>query len=213
MTKYVVVDLEMCRVSKQRRKNVKIAKEIIQIGAVLLDEEFEVKDKFMTFVKPEYGVIDEYINNLTGICNEDLIGAPDLKHALEEFIAWLPEEVVLVSWSNNDKLQIFFEIDKKGLKVEGIEKLSDEWFDCQKEFAIKLKNKKEYRLSEALCISNVEYEEGSHNGLVDAINTAKLLKKVKTEAELKLCEYYFCDEDGDISFGFSLGSLLGGTVS
>ena len=37
---YLVIDLEMCRVKKLYRKTYKYASEIIQIGAVLLDEGF-----------------------------------------------------------------------------------------------------------------------------------------------------------------------------
>lgn len=37
---YLVIDLEMCRVNKFYRKSYKYISEIIQIGAVLLDEEF-----------------------------------------------------------------------------------------------------------------------------------------------------------------------------
>lgn len=36
---YLVIDLEMCRVKKLYRKTYKYASEIIQIGAVLLDED------------------------------------------------------------------------------------------------------------------------------------------------------------------------------
>ncbi len=38
---YLVIDLEMCKVPKDyRNKNYKYASEIIQIGAVLLDERY-----------------------------------------------------------------------------------------------------------------------------------------------------------------------------
>ena len=39
---YLVIDLEMCKVPKNYRgKNYKYASEIIQVGAVLLDEEYK----------------------------------------------------------------------------------------------------------------------------------------------------------------------------
>ena len=40
---YLEIDLEMCRVKKLYRKTYKYASEIIQIGAVLLDEGFNRK--------------------------------------------------------------------------------------------------------------------------------------------------------------------------
>ncbi len=43
---YLVIDLEMCKVPKHyRNKNYKYATEIIQVGAVLLDEEYEMIGK------------------------------------------------------------------------------------------------------------------------------------------------------------------------
>ena len=59
MSKYVVIDLEMCKVPKGFRRNTfGYSKELIQIGAVLLDETFDITDTFVTLVKPEYGLVD-----------------------------------------------------------------------------------------------------------------------------------------------------------
>lgn len=80
---YVVLDLEMCRVPKQyRNKKYKYANEIIQVGAVLLDEEYEIIGRINQYVHPEYGVIDHFISNLTGIQNNQVKHAPSLKEAL-----------------------------------------------------------------------------------------------------------------------------------
>ena len=40
---YLVIDLEMCKVPKHYRSELyKYANEILQVGAVLLDEEYEI---------------------------------------------------------------------------------------------------------------------------------------------------------------------------
>ena len=47
--RYVVIDLEMCDIPKNYRDQVHpYMKETIQIGAVLLDEGFNICDSFMT---------------------------------------------------------------------------------------------------------------------------------------------------------------------
>ena len=80
---YLVIDLEMCRVPKNyRSKKYKYAYEIIQVGAVLLDETYEVIAKLNQYVHPEYGVIDNFISNLTGIHANQVKNAPCLKEAL-----------------------------------------------------------------------------------------------------------------------------------
>ncbi len=59
---YLVIDLEMCRVPRDfRSKNYKYANETIQIGAVLLDDEFKRIGTLSQYVYPEHGVIDPYI--------------------------------------------------------------------------------------------------------------------------------------------------------
>ena len=52
---YVVVDLEMCGVPKNKRKQYKNKHEIIQIGAAVMDSDLNILDTFSQYVKPEFG--------------------------------------------------------------------------------------------------------------------------------------------------------------
>lgn len=52
---YLVIDLEMCRVSRDyRNKAYHYAYETIQIGAVLLNEEFKQVGTIREYVHPEH---------------------------------------------------------------------------------------------------------------------------------------------------------------
>ncbi len=196
MSKYVIVDLEMCRVPKgSKRESFKSACEIIEIGAVLLDNTYEVVDRFKTYVAPEYGEIDSYIQKLTGITKADTVNAPSTAEALELFVNWLPEDAVLVSWSDNDEKQIRKEVELKNLAIQGLEKYLDSWEDCQKTFSEKMNSPKNYRLSEALIIADIDYDENLHDGLVEAENTAMLFAKMKREPKLKLISCYMTEDD------------------
>ena len=86
---YLVIDLEMCRVKKLYRKTYKYASEIIQIGAVLLDEGFNRIATMCEYVNPKYGVLDNFIESMTGIKNRDIKQAPKLTEALEHLTDWL----------------------------------------------------------------------------------------------------------------------------
>ena len=100
MSKYVIVDLEMCNVPKGiKRDTYNWRNELIQIGAVVVDESLNITDEFMTLVSPEFGAIDNFIEKLTGISRKSVQGAPKAKEALEMFVSWLPNDAVLVSWS------------------------------------------------------------------------------------------------------------------
>lgn len=80
---YLVIDLEMCKVPRDyRSRSYKYANETIQIGAALLDEEFKRIGTLSQYVHPEYGVIDHFIEKLTGIRNSQVKKAPKLQEAL-----------------------------------------------------------------------------------------------------------------------------------
>lgn len=196
MSKYVIVDLEMCRVPKGlKREKFGNACELIEIGAVLLNDTYEIIDRFKTYVSPEYGEVDQYIQKLTGITKADTFGAPSTQEALESFVNWLPEDATLVSWSNNDEKQIRKEVELKNLEIPELGKYLDNWEDCQKTFSEKMNSLKKYRLSEALIIADIDYDENIHDGLVDAENTAMLFAKMKREPKLKLISCYITEDD------------------
>ena len=188
---YVIVDLEMCRVPLAKRtEEYPYRNEIIEIGAVLVNEKLKITDTFKTYVSPEFGVLDEYIQELTGIRNSNIENAPTLQEALKKFVEWLPDNAILVSWSDNDKYQMSDEMYYKYIDMPEFEKYIDSWEDCQEEFGERMNSPKVYKLSEALIIADLEYDENIHDALVDAQNTALLFIKMKSETTLKLSPYY-----------------------
>lgn len=208
---YVVIDLEMCEVPKANRNgNYRWANETIQIGAVMLNKEYEIVDEFMTYVSPEYGCISSRINKLTGISNKQVIDAPNMKTALKRFAEWLPENTFLVAWSENDEAQIKHEIKGKAIEFDGINKLTDNWMDCQETFSEIMNSKRRYNLEEALILSDIDYNSQFHDGLIDASNTALLFKKMNTEKEFSFNTYYLKSKEEPEKLTSTLGSLFAG---
>ena len=196
MSHYAVLDLEMCRVprkSKQEKKGLR--SELIQIGAVLLNEKYEKVDKFMTFVSSEYGRVDSFIEELTGISNDDIAGAPKFEEAVNAFFDWLPEDSFLVTWSECDKAQIEYEANFKEADIPKLNRFSERWIDCQKTFAEKVNNQRNYKLSEALILADIESVIGEHDALIDAENTALLFAKMEKEEVMTFNKYYSTAED------------------
>ena len=67
------MDLEFNNVPKSNAKRLKLKNEIIEIGAVKVDNEYNVLDRFRLMVKPEYNdVVDKKIFKLTSIQNKDV---------------------------------------------------------------------------------------------------------------------------------------------
>lgn len=198
MSKYIIVDFEMCKVPIATRKEKHCGSmELIQIGAVKLNEDYIIEDTFSTYVKPQYGIVDKFIQNLTGIETKDTQNAPSTEEALKNFVDWLPDDGILVSWSENDEIQIRSELECKNISIPELNKYLDGWIDCQKTFSDKIHSEKKYNLTEALNITGIDYEDGAHDGLVDANNTALLFSKMKNETKLNTVSCYITDENAE----------------
>ncbi len=207
MEKYVVMDLEMCRVPRENRKEkYHYHMELIQIAAVELDEKLNITGSFNTFVKPEFGSVDNAIQRLTGITRQDTKSAPYVKEALQAFIDWLPENAILVTWSQNDVEQITNELTYKNIVLPELSYYLNYYEDCQILFGQKMNRNKRYNLKEALSIANIDYDENIHNALVDSANTALLFSKIKQEPQFEVNQYYKTEDNADscmIQFPFS----------
>jgi len=182
----------MCMVPKGLKDNTyQKNHELIQIGAIKLDDALQEIDRYSAYVRPEYGYIDSFIENLTGITPDDVKEAPLFEEALKLFSDWIgEEEAVCVSWSDSDKNQFRSEMKHKGIENLRMMQLFDTWVDCQKLFGQKLKSRRNFSLEEALIASDILQEGRAHDGLTDAVNTAKLYRKILLEPEFSLREDY-----------------------
>ena len=189
MSKYVVIDLEMCKVPKGISKIKNIKNEIIQIGAALLDEELEITDHFSTFVKPQFGWVDTFIEKLTGIGTDNIKDAPGIEEATKALLDWMPEDAVMVSWSMTDRKQLERELKAKGITFEELDHLYETWIDSQQMFSEKVDAYRKYTLKEALIAADICVEGREHDGLADAWNTALLFAKMQNE-KFELNPYY-----------------------
>lgn len=208
---YVVIDLEMCRVKgKLYRKQYGRGTETIQIGAVLMDDDYEIKDQFMSYISPAYGHMDSFIKELTGISAGDLASAPSFADALSAFVSWIPEgDVTFVSWSMTDKSQLIHDMSIRGISDERLEQSMENWDDCQKAFDERLYYNRPTSLESALMIADIDTGRRSHDGLDDAWNTAVLFRKLRLEPEMKLNSYYAKAHNCvDERLTFSLGDLI-----
>lgn len=211
---YLVIDLEMCKVPKHyRNKKYKYANEIIQVGAALLDEEYEIIGRINQYVHPEYGVIDHFISNLTGIQNSQVKHAPCLQEVLLHMVDWLGDrEYKVYAWSDSDYSQLEHEIISKGLINSRIDDFmkKERWMDYQAVFGTRFEFDRAVSLEEALICCNIEVDGRLHDGLDDAINTAKLIRTLEMDKNFTICQYEPDTKEDKETFGFSLGDLFAG---
>ncbi len=212
MSQYVVVDLEMCRVPAYcRTEKFQCKNETIQIGAVLLDDSFTIIRSFDTYVYPEYGALDPFIEGLTGITYEQLAQAPLFSEAIQAFCDWLPQDVKFVEWSKTDLLQLCHELNGKQIPMHTLAVCNAEaWIDCQSLFSETVDSPRRYNLTEALNLTNIEYREGAHNGYVDAYNTALLFAQLNKNPDLLRKAYDQNMEGSGSGLTFLMGDLFNG---
>ncbi len=212
MANYIILDLEMCKVPGYlKTKEYRLKNEIIQIGAVKLNEAFEEVSRFSTFVKPHYGFVDTFIKDLTGITRANVSAAAELEDALKEFLNWIgADEAICVSWSMSDKYQIKKECEAKGIVNERLDEFFESWIDSQKIFTDKVRTGRVWNLTEAINASGIDPEGHAHDGLMDAVNTAALFRKLMTEEDFRMAEAYERVRYGesDERLCFSIGEML-----
>lgn len=198
---YLVIDLEMCKVPRDyRSKSYRYANETIQIGAVLLDDSFKRIGTLCQYVHPEHGVIDYFIENLTGIKNSQVKKAPKLDEALIHMIDWLGErDYKIYAWSESDRNQLLHEIKAKNMTDERIYAFmkAENWIDYQNVFTKRFELSRQLSLEEALGRAEIEPEGKFHDGLDDAVNTAYLIEKLELNPEYQLVSYEMPDKPSE----------------
>lgn len=183
--KHVVVDLEMNSLAKEYKEEKKLCgREVIEIGAVVLDDFYQEIGSFKTLVKPQYNdVISPYISRLTGITTDMVKNAPIFEEALKMFISWcsnMNDQVKIYQWSGSDSEQIINEIQFKQITLGTCDwEVLQGWEDFQKEYGEKLRLENSVSLKNAAMYAGIDMEGTEHDALDDARNTATLLKIVR----------------------------------
>lgn len=184
--KHVVVDLEMNPVSREFREvRRKLNEEVIEIGAVRLDENFQQEAEFQCYVKPEYGPIKKHITSLTGITQAMVADKKTYAACFQDFVDWVgKEETKIYSWSMSDIKQLRSECRYK-LPDFDIEWLNERWVDLQQEFDDRLGLHNSLALKHALGAMDHKFEGTQHTALADAINTSAILTLMQDDTKFK----------------------------
>ena len=173
----VFVDLEMHPIPRSFEQERQICtQEIIEIGAVMLDDDNEEVSSFCEFVRPAYVTkIYAKFRKLTGITTEDIEGAAGLPEVLPRFIEWCGDDYEIYSWSDSDIWQILNETRLRGLtEMPGLSYMFNHWRDFQQEFCELLHLEKVMNLGRAVTLAGLDFSGREHDGLADARTTSRL---------------------------------------
>jgi DNA polymerase III epsilon subunit-like protein len=217
---YIVFDLEfnMFFPFKQGEfANPNLKSEIIQIGAVKLDENLEVTSQYNRIIRPVvYKRINPYVKKKTGINGSQIARGLTFLEAIKEFRSWMGDGSVLCSWGHDDILGL-----RDNCLFFGFRSLSlNKFINIQKLYMTHEKLAQQPSLESAVEALNIKKDAPFHDAFSDAVYTSDILKKVydfstevivnwekqQAENELKIRELksvldkteIFCPECGNL---------------
>ena len=173
---YIVLDMEWNQPwpgspSSKKVLPVNIRGEIIQIGAVRINEEQFVEDEFQIMIKPKYyRHLNRRVSKLTGIkeakLREEGVSFPE---AIELFRRWCGEDIVFLTWGFDD-----IGILRENLRLFGLE---EDWterrFNAQRIFNAQTDGSTSQKaLKTAMEMFSIEATRPAHDALGDAYHTA-----------------------------------------
>lgn len=214
--RYIFVDFEMQRIDKIHKEMRKICKqEIIEIGAIMLDDNHNEVSTFKRYVKPEYSKhISRHITELTGITDNYLFCQKDIAIEIEAFAEWclsFGDEITVYAWSENDLKQINEEFQLKGIEFSSnMIKLVSNWVDLQAEYDEAVGAERPTSLNKALESIGIYFQGHMHDALDDSRNTATIFKELSNPEEFQESINYIRSfvSASTSSKGTTLGDLI-----
>ena len=170
----IVLDLEAsCWDNSQRIPREE--SEIIEIGAVKLNQDYEILEEFDTFVRPTFHpAISDYCTQLTSIKQSDVSNASEFIDAMSKFEAWCGNDVQFMSWGFYDRNQIIRECNWKKYKGKMPQLINNHV--SAKHKIMSFENVARLSLDAALKRFKMQFEGTPHRGIDDTRNIVKVIK-------------------------------------
>ena len=150
--------------------------EVIEIGAVKVNDYNEVVSIFSKFIKPTVNpILSDFCKRLTSISQEDVDKTRTFPFIIQDFMDWIgiEEDFVLISWGKYDKQQLIQDCE--------LHKLDTEWleyhFNLKPAYRALKDLKDEPGLKKAVKLEGFEFTGIHHRAISDAENTAKIFIK------------------------------------
>ena len=177
---YVVFDLEWNQGNQvQQTEHADIPFEVIEIGAVKLNDKYVMISEFSRLIKPEvYREMHQYTSKLIHLQMEELERGRPFAEVMKDFLEWCgTEEYLFCSWGSLDLTEL-----QRNMRYHNMTPLSDRpipYLDVQKLFSLVYEDGKSRRsLETAVDMVQLEKDIPFHRAFSDAYYTAKLLSGI-----------------------------------
>ncbi len=181
---YIVLDLEWNQSNTGREEAVaRMPFEIIEIGAIKLNDKRVMISEFCELVKPQvYQEMHHITSKLIHMQMADLERGKPFVEVMQSFLDWCGEEEYLFcTWGSLDLIEI-----QRNMRYHNMTPLSDApipFLDVQKLFSIAYEDRKSRRTLEyAIDFLHIEKDIPFHRAFSDAYYTAKVLACIMASA-------------------------------
>ena len=178
---FVVVDFEWNQAMRSdshifNHLPIHLRGEIIEIGAVKLNDDFSLAEEFSIDVKPAYFRQIHYkVQKLTGIDKARLSHAVGFPEAFRQFREFCGDDVTLITWGCDDQGIFEQNIIIHDLDWDWIR----EWINLQTIFNVQTGGDRNQKsLASAMEYYEIEQTRTAHDALGDAYNTALICTKL-----------------------------------
>ncbi len=185
---YIVLDLEWNQGSEDAERHP--AFEIVEIGAVKLNEQMEQIDEFHGLIRPQiYHEMHRVTGELIRLDMEMLKEGETFVEVMERFLAWCgSEQFMFCTWGTQDLTEL-----QRNMRYYGMEPLSGgpiPYLDVQKLFSIAYEDRKIRRnLEFAVDYLHIDKDVPFHRAFSDAYYTGKILAQCKDPKVLRNVSY------------------------
>lgn len=175
---YIVIDLEWNQSLDGKPGKTGLTFEIIEIGALKLNERWEVTGEFQEVVQPQlYPRMNEIIGGMVPISQEELDGARTFPEVMGDFLEWCGSEPVFCTWGSMDLWELQKNMDYYGVKNPFPRPLY--YYDIQKLYSLCFDDgKSRISLETAVERLSLKKKEAFHRAKQDCAYTAQVLSKL-----------------------------------
>jgi len=185
---YIVLDIEF----NGRKFASPHPMEVIEIGAVRLDESLRDTNTFAAFIKPVYfAKLNSFIKKKTGIPQESIDTAARFPKVIADFRSWLdavPGPITFVVWGGEDIKRIVQDVRMH--KLDETYWTQTPSLDLLKGFLLTQGLKNDVSVEGALDMLGIEASGAAHRALDDALMTADIFRAVYDKLDLTLAKEY-----------------------
>lgn len=176
---YIVLDLEWNQ-GTALTTNQQIPFEIVEIGAVKLDDAFAEQDRFQILIKPQvYKEMNQDTRRVVPIDMKELrAGGVPFREAMKQFFKWCGKEnYSFCTWGSMDLTE--FQRNLKYYRLKPPFETPVYYYDIQHCFGIEYPDEKGLSsLKDAVAKMGIEPEKPYHRALSDALCTVKVMRKL-----------------------------------